>query len=323
MRFEKIFLAAAVVALSTAAGAAPARAQSAASFFPLEVGNVWEYDVVGPDAPVRVEVDASRRSSATTLEWFRLRNFQGDAHWVRTSRSGRAFERTGGLWYRFDAPVQGPTWPSRGWWSFDLDDGAGHGSAFSTSRGAKLGISERHVTVRVPAGVFRDCIHITWFDVRKDAFSSGPGPFVSDEWFAPGVGLVKREVSDYDRPWDAAPTWVLRSATIGGRRIDAKPRVALRRASAPPAFGVRPRGDEVSLELERFGAGTAGTLGLEVDGLRFGVSVPATTGWNAIPAADAAFAALAREIESAGFVVETFGRLVYSQAAVRWKIWRK
>lgn len=205
MRLFGKLLAAATIAVGFVAAAPVARAHYENTYFPLHVGNEWTYAETGfapsPQKKV-VKVDASWTSSVTGQAWFRTRGFNGDMHWLRQTPTGRIYEWQGRQWYRLGA---GPGFP----WTMSVNDDAAHG-AIACSNGARLDVVSRSERVTVPAGTF-PTIHIRF---RTACFDAG----ITDEWFAQGVGLVKRSQQTIGGPREQ----VLERATIGGRQIGAQ-----------------------------------------------------------------------------------------------------
>jgi hypothetical protein len=201
-----------LAALATLAGALAAapRADAAyeSTYFPLKVGNVWNYAVSGPQTAnatsAAVTVDASWRSPVTGQTWYRIRGYNGDLHWVMQTSAHRVYEWQTQLWYRLGVAA-GP----RNAWTMQISDDAAHG-AIEGSKGAKLEIVSRDEQLTVPAGSF-DTIHIRWTTGVADAG-------VTDEWFAQGVGLVQRQES---RIWGAQLT-VLQNAIVSGTYVGSK-----------------------------------------------------------------------------------------------------
>jgi hypothetical protein len=194
---------------------------------------------VQPGTEKKVTVDASWVDSTTGYIWFRTRNLQGNYHWLRQNSVGRIYEWQNRQWYRLGA---GPGYP----WTMTVDESGTHGS-IPCSNGARLEVVSRAEALTVAAGQF-STIHIRYSTSCADVG-------VTDEWFARGVGLVKRAETSFAGPI----FWELRSAKISGRQIggqQALPAVkTLVEMGQPdywenhmPGFGTRPtEGPEITI----------------------------------------------------------------------------
>ncbi|MBI3912511.1 MAG: hypothetical protein HY320_16440 [Armatimonadetes bacterium] len=174
----------------------PARAD----YFPLRKGNTWNYVSAAahaalPPQEFSTTIDAVRRSTTTGTAWYQLTNYQGGDHWVRKTGKGRILERPDHLWYQFEA-APGTSW------KMSIREG------FPGSDGATLTLASRSETVRVPAGVFENCIRI---DYAHQVVDAG----IIAEWFAPGIGLVQREEARIFGPLVTR----LKSAVVNGRQF--------------------------------------------------------------------------------------------------------
>jgi len=196
-----LLLLAAALSLPCPRTLATRRPAAAPDYFPLAVGNSWTYRAGSPhvDLPEQhftTTVAAARRDRAV---WFLLRDYQGGDHWVRRT-AGRVVEAPARLWYRFDLPVGGS-------WTMRIAGG------LPGSDGARLTLAARNETVETPAGTFRGCLRI---DYRHRVADAG----VISEWFAPGVGLVKRSESRIFGEWIT----LLEQARVNGREYPARAR---------------------------------------------------------------------------------------------------
>lgn len=203
----KLFARIAALTLAVAGLVAAAPAASAQTAFPMKVGNEWSYQETGfaaaPDLKV-VKIDDRWVSPASGYVYFRFRNFNGNYHWLtRAPGTGWVGEYATGWWYNFDARINAS-------WKLTLDESGTHGS-LPCSNGALLQVVSRSETVTVPAGRF-SAIHFQW---RTTCFDAG----ITDEWFAPGVGLVKRSSQTIGGP----RSWELVTAKIDGRTIGGQP----------------------------------------------------------------------------------------------------
>jgi|UniRef100_A0A7C2SPL5 hypothetical protein len=157
------------------------------SYFPLQRGTTWVYQVSGVPGGERVVsakpgvVPVSTAAAAVLLEGY----FPGPARLVRSAGgtveeigpTGEAF-----LWYRLGAP-EGISWTLR------LAPQPQERPLPCTD-GARLTLASRHETVTVPAGRFENVVLVRWETPCRDAG-------VVAEWFAPGVGLVQREEASF------------------------------------------------------------------------------------------------------------------------------
>jgi len=164
------------LALAAVATLVAAPAAQAADYFPLHVGDKWDYvqTPVGPRGLHSTLMSSSidRKTTSAGVTWFHLVNFQGGDHWVRETSTPRVLERPGDLWYRWGAAVGAS-------WTMAINGG------LPGSDGATLTLGSKTETVTVSAGTFKNCIRI---DYKTNVADAG----VTSEWFAPGVGLVKR-----------------------------------------------------------------------------------------------------------------------------------
>ena len=153
---------------------------SASSYFPLRVGNLWVYQ---PSALTRTVTVADPIAGPDGLTYFTINNYldinyAGDPHtrYVRADRTGRVQEidpETGetSVLYFLGAAV-GTTWSYQPLYNRTNCNPTAH-------------LASRTDTLRVPAGEFHDVVRI---DFDRTCADFG---FVS-EWFAPGIGLIKR-----------------------------------------------------------------------------------------------------------------------------------
>lgn len=178
-----------------ATSATDARADFDDGYFPVARGNTWVYRDAG-GAEHTIDVDSTRAVSG--VRNYRLRGFNGASHWIRQTTTGRVYAGTTRLWYRFDGAV-GTSW------TFSVA-----GSAIPGSNGARLQVVSVDESVTVPAGTF-STVHLRW---RASGVADAG---ITDEWFARGVGLVKRTEQSFAGPRSR----VLVRATISGAAIPA------------------------------------------------------------------------------------------------------
>jgi len=154
------------------------------SYFPLKSGYRWVYVLgrpgTGPVWDVTVEADESGQVSNS---YRLLRYLSSESGPVCLTASGDVVERghdgKDHLWYQFNAPV-GKTW---------VMDVASD-NPLPCADGATAWIGARAETVSVPAGQFMNVIRI---DYIPAGFDCG----IWREWFAPGVGLIRREENSF------------------------------------------------------------------------------------------------------------------------------
>ncbi len=153
----------------------PARSRFAVRpYLPLEVGNQWIYAARGQVAgdPVIIEITGSAVYNGNT--YFQITGFAGEPAWVRYNTNGDLVQFTPGggpemLWYSFSAP-----------------DGASWRSQLPLSCVAQATIRTHAAEVTVPAGAFAGSLTIDY--PPGNCADAG----LSDETFAPGVGLLRR-----------------------------------------------------------------------------------------------------------------------------------
>ncbi|MEW6367516.1 MAG: hypothetical protein AB1714_23045 [Acidobacteriota bacterium] len=170
-------------------------------YFPLAVGNQWTYivrDADGGERSVEVCVESRWGGSYGRPPYCLLLHYNGAAHWVCATPTGKIYEYPARMWYcpRASAGTS---------WTMDIQ-GAPGGRILCTD-GATLEIKSRDESVSVPAGDFT-AVHIQF---TTGCYDGG----ITGEWFAPGVGLVKRIETSFLGP----VTWELISARIDGREI--------------------------------------------------------------------------------------------------------
>ncbi|HEU5181376.1 MAG TPA: hypothetical protein VFW45_11330 [Candidatus Polarisedimenticolia bacterium] len=157
---------------------------SASSYFPLRVGNYWIYQ-----GPTTVTV-TEQVAGPDGLSYFAVNNFL-DQHtrYLRVDRAGRVYEldRESGatsVLYLLGAPVGTE-------WTYQPVE---YGRQFCLPTTARL--LSRTETVHGPAGEFHDVVQIGFASVCADGG-------LSVEYFAPGVGLIKRTMQSIEGPRSA------------------------------------------------------------------------------------------------------------------------
>jgi hypothetical protein len=169
------------------------------SYFPLEVGNRWVYERRGPigSEPWTVAV----RDRVTTPKgelYFVLDGYFGPRRLVRTTlRSAVSeFDPDGpadNLWYRLGAEV-GATW------QIQLEPPPTLSPIADCVNGSKALLASRSAVVTVPAGTFERVVRV---DVSSPCADAG----IESEWFAPGVGLIRRQETSFAGPVVSELVW--------------------------------------------------------------------------------------------------------------------
>ena len=204
---------------------APLPISSCDDYFPLQVGNWWEYEVIRHGTVVnRYRVEVLRRVySYHYFSFYAVAKYFPNIPpaerllcrtYANTVLEWPLDQRCPNLLYRLGASA-GSTW------TFVLDGGEPCYSPLSATIGSR---SEK---VSVPAGDFGRCIWIVYGHACSDAG-------LEAEWFAPGVGLVKRVETTFAGPVET----VLTQACVNGEII---PGLHL-----PDGFGVLVKSDAPS-----------------------------------------------------------------------------
>ena len=157
----------------------------AQTLFPLREGSTWTYARKGLaetsewTAAVTAKVSAPRVHPYFTLEGY----FEGMPHAVRSDPFGSVTERSEGfrdhLWYLLGAP-EGTTW------TLQLAPSPQESPVADCISGARVTLAARGETMSVPAGDFERVVRVDWMSACADAG-------IASEWFAPGVGLIRRD----------------------------------------------------------------------------------------------------------------------------------
>jgi hypothetical protein len=188
---KRSWLAVPAAVLLAAVAAGPLAAQTrlgsntdAASYFPLRVGNEWVYAVSSQveRAEWRAAV-TGRKVAPNGVAYFELAGYFGPTRLARSVLRGLVSEfnpdgERDNLWYLLGAPV-GTSW------ELVLEPLPTLGPMADCISGSKALLASRTEVVRVPAGEFRDVVRI---DYRSPCADAG----LASEYFAPGVGLIKR-----------------------------------------------------------------------------------------------------------------------------------
>lgn len=192
-------LIAALAALAVAPTLLPAqtrlaRSTDVAPYFPLRVGNVWVYQRSSPATPEREEWRAAVTGRVTARNgqtYFALAGYFGPSRLVRSTLRDTVSElnpdgNADNLWYLLGAPV-GTSW------TLTLEPLPTLGPAADCVSGSKATLAGRAETLRVPAGEFTGVVRV---DYRAPCADAG----LVSEWFAPGVGLVRRVEDSFAGP---------------------------------------------------------------------------------------------------------------------------
>ena len=185
---------------------APLPVSLAADYFPLAVGNYWEYEVRWQGTireKYRVEV-TGKAYSYHYFTFYRVSRYfphaLPESRLVCRTYGNNVYEwpaagRSLNLWYMLGA-APGSTW------RFTLDGGEPCYSPLSAA------LENRSEKVSVPAGEFANCVKIVYGHGCADAG-------LEAEWFAPGAGLVKRVETTFAGPVET----VLTKACVDGEII--------------------------------------------------------------------------------------------------------
>lgn len=160
------------------------------SYFPVQAGSYWAYERRGPGGTStwRVEVVAERATGAPGAHLGLEGYFPGPRRQVRVWPLDVVTEvrPEGGrdaLWYMLRAPV-GTSW------TLELASAPGPMTGAECIAGSRLQVASRREDLRVPAGEFSEVVRIDFHTRCADAG-------ITAEWFAPGVGLVRREETSF------------------------------------------------------------------------------------------------------------------------------
>jgi hypothetical protein len=163
------------------------------SYFPLAVGNRWVYERTGPGGTSTWTAEVVEATMpAGPWQVFRMEGyFPGVPHWVRADRRGTVTEFLPGgareyLWYLLGAP------PGMSW-QLQLAPTPTASPVADCVDGSRLVVAGRDDVVNVPAGQFTRVVRV---DFRSRCADAG----INSEWFAPGVGLVRREETSIAGP---------------------------------------------------------------------------------------------------------------------------
>jgi DNA-binding beta-propeller fold protein YncE len=179
--------------------------------FPLGEGNEWTYRADDGSADLEVRID--RTTTYQGDEYYLMRGYNGNAHWVKQPTLGTVTSNVANRWYRFNAQAGER-------WTFQVN-----GDSVSGSNGSTLRISARRQRVRTPAGIY-ECLRIHW-----DHGANG----ITDEWFAPGIGLVQRRELRNGRQVDLE---LVRAVISGNVVVDVAPTPTTPASTNRGPFGI-------------------------------------------------------------------------------------
>jgi hypothetical protein len=167
--------------------------RSAADYFPLRTGSEWRYDLGGTTSLVQVRGDSIVHNYPVTVV---LRDYQ-EEYWLESQGDVRRFVNTVINPDGNDYPLEQSfrryyvlPFILGNSWSDDLDDTvtvlgeAIHYRHKIDGKVAAIG------PVSVPAGSFADCYELDLNELV--AMNDSVTNVSTQEWYAPGVGLVKR-----------------------------------------------------------------------------------------------------------------------------------
>ena len=165
---------------------------AAGSYFPIQPGNHWVYEKQRPSGPTTWEVTVSETGASAPQRLYdtMLGYFPGPRQ-VRVDTEDNVFEWSGdglheGLWYPLGAPI-GTRWDVR------LAPVPLASPFPDCVTGSKLVLASRGDALQVPAGEFQNVIRVDWTSPCADAG-------ITSEWFAPGVGLIRRDETTFAGP---------------------------------------------------------------------------------------------------------------------------
>src|SRR5919106_767256 len=200
LRATAIPLLAALAAAGLMLLSAPAAAQTRTigttdttlSYFPLQVGNTWTYARGGAlSRDTWTASVAERVVAANGRAYFALDGYFGPRRLVRSSLQSAVTEFNpdgpeDNLWYLLGAPV-GTSWV------IQLEPLPTLSPIADCVSGSKVVVASRPEAIRVPAGEFRNVVRLDFTSPCADAG-------ITSEYFAPGVGLVRRDESSFAGP---------------------------------------------------------------------------------------------------------------------------
>jgi len=155
------------------------------SYFPLRSGYEWVYERTSPTGSDSWRVSVLEGNVVSARQHYLALSgyFAGETRLVRVDGRDVVTEanpagRSDYLWYLLAAQV-GTSW------EFQLGPSPSGRPGAECVNGAKVSVASRSDVVSVPAGEFRDVVHL---EFRTQCADAGP----VGEWFAPGVGLIRR-----------------------------------------------------------------------------------------------------------------------------------
>lgn len=158
-------------------------------FFPLDKGMSWIYDdkdIVTIVAFKKIDLPGSgiMKNRAAQVFFFDSYNHEGRAFYREGLKVYEWTENNQRLIYDFGAQL-GAKWPVA-WDTIKTAVAATRDRKLSDiNEGATMTLVEKNVSVKTPLGEFSNCLH---FKLTRSGNDAG----YVEEWFAPGVGCVKR-----------------------------------------------------------------------------------------------------------------------------------
>jgi hypothetical protein len=180
---------AALLLLSVTAPPMSAHAADVPQYFPLEVGNRWVYERKGPIGAERWGAAVVDRVTPPGGEsYVVLDGYLGPRRLVRSTPRSAVFEfdpdgPADHLWYRLDAHVGAA-------WHMQLEPVPTLGPIADCVSGSRVVLASRTEVVTVPAGTFSGVVRLDFSSPCADAG-------IDSEWFAPGVGLIRRHETSF------------------------------------------------------------------------------------------------------------------------------
>jgi hypothetical protein len=182
--------------------------RSAADYFPLRTASEWHYDVGGATSLVQVRGDSIAYGYPVTVV---LRDYQ-EQYWQKSEGSVRRFVNLVVNWNGNDYPLEQSfrqfyelPFVLGNSWSDDLDDTLDILGETIHYRHKIDGKVTAIAPVSVQAGSFVECYEIDLSELV--AVNDSVANVTTQEWYAPGVGLVKRiqgsgeeDLTEYDIP---------------------------------------------------------------------------------------------------------------------------
>jgi hypothetical protein len=146
----------------------PLHPQTSSTYFPLDINNKWIFSNTFTDSLTESIVDTQWIGSNLYYQFDHYRDDQDVLFTKDNQKVFRLLDTTSTLWYDFNADT-GTTWTAQG----------SYGVQWTVILLSKTDI------ITTPLGIWTDCYHF---------FFTGVPDYEWEEWFAPGVGVVKRNL---------------------------------------------------------------------------------------------------------------------------------